>query len=90
MILGLVGGPERNVVNSAGAEPGAHHLRLDRDVKLGVRATLVHLVDMDSMGVFAFLEILARAWRSPIKPVSIASVGPSSGTLIIMGPRPRI
>ena len=75
------------MVHPAGARLGARQVRLDRDVQLGRRPALAHLVDMD--GARRRSRILARA--AHVHDLGQDAGGRRrSGTLSVIGPRPRI
>ena len=74
-------------MHAAGPLRARRQAGLDRDVELGRRAALAHLIDMDLAGA---VGDLASRLAHVHDLVSTASVCARSGTPIVIGPRPRI
>ena len=77
-------------MDAARALPGRRQVRLDGDVKLGGRTALAHLVDMDARAGAVVGAVFAdRAHVHDLRAGPRRSAS-RSGTLIVIGPRPRI
>ena len=77
------------MMHAARARLRRWQIRAHRDMQFGGRTALAHLIDMHHIGIGIRHRIIAHVPHD-MRSRSTMSVGATSGTVMVIGPSPRI